>query len=146
MKLQLRYPASPANALDHAQLAVEAAWEESELLLDYSPGSLEDVDAQIEALREEGQTSEDVAEALFVIGCYVGEVIRRSCGGRWVVTARSPLHDVSPWPMVVVLPGGSAWDAIGKAYKRLELGDSEYIPAFFAAAAASVGRGGGGPA
>ncbi len=27
------------------------------------------------------------------------------------------------------------WDAIGKAYKRLELGDSEYLPAFFAAAA-----------
>ena len=47
-------------------------------------------------------------------------------------------------PMVVVLPGGSAWDPIGKAYKRLELGDSEYIPAFFAAAAASVGGAAGG--
>ena len=139
MKLQLRYPASPENALDHAQLAVEAAWEESELLLDYSPGSLESVDEQIEALREEGHTSEDVAEALFVLGCYVGEVVRRACGGRWVATPRSPLADVSPWPMVVVLPGGSAWDAIGKAYLRLELGDSEYVPAFFAAAAASVG-------
>jgi hypothetical protein len=42
--------------------------------------------------------------------------------------------------MVVVLPGGSAWDPIGKAYKRLELGDSEYLPAFYAAAAASVGQ------
>jgi hypothetical protein len=142
VKLELRYPASPENALDHAQLAVEAAWEESELVLDYSPGSLEDVDAQIESLREEGLTSEDVPEALFVIGCYVGEVIRRSCGGRWVATSRSPLRDVSPWPMVVVLQGGSAWDAIGKAYKRLELGDSEYIPAFFAAAAAATGGGG----
>jgi len=144
MKLELRYPASPENALDHAQLAVEAAWEESELLLDYSPGSLEDVDAQIEALREEGFTSEDVAEALFVMGCYLGEVIRRSCGGRWLATSRSPLADVSPWPMVVVLPGGSAWDPIGKAYKRLELGDSEYLPAFFAAAATSA-RGPAGP-
>ena len=145
MKLELRYPATPENALDHAQLAVEAAWEESELLLDYSPGSLEGVDAQIEALREEGYTSEDVAEALFVLGCYIGEVMRRSWGGRWVATARSPLADLSPWPMVVLLPGGSAWDPIGKAYKRLELGDSEYIPAFFAAAAASLGGGGGEP-
>jgi hypothetical protein len=37
--------------------------------------------------------------------------------------------------MVVVLPGGSSWDPIGKAYKRLELGDSEYLPAYFVAAA-----------
>ena len=42
--------------------------------------------------------------------------------------------------MVVVLPGGSSWDPIGKAYKRLELGDSEYIPAFYAAAAATAAR------
>jgi hypothetical protein len=143
MKLELRYPASPENALDHAQLAVEAAWETAEVNLDYSPGSLEDVDAQIEALREEGQTSEDAAEALFVMGCYLGEVIRRACAGRWVATSRSRLADVSPWPMVVVVPGGSAWDPIGKAYKRLELGDSEYLPAFYAAAVASVSRGSG---
>jgi hypothetical protein len=140
MQLELRYPASPDNALDHAQLAVEAAWEESELLLDYTPGSLEGLDGQIEALRDDGLTSEDVAEALFVMGCYLGEVIRRSCGGRWLATPRSPLAAVSPWPMVVVLPGGSAWDAIGKTYKRLELGDSEYLPAFFAAAVAASGR------
>jgi len=42
---------------------------------------------------------------------------------------------VSPWPMVVALGNGSAWDAIGKAYKRLELGDSEYLPAFYEMAA-----------
>jgi hypothetical protein len=139
MKLQLRYPASPENALDHAQLAVEAAWEESEVDLDYSPGSLEAVDAQVESLREQGLTGEDAAEALFVLGCYVGEVMVRALRGRWVATARSPLKDVSPWPMVVVLPGGSAWDVIGKTYKRLELGDTEYLPAFFAAAVATGG-------
>ncbi len=139
MKLQLRFPATPENALDHAQLAVEAAWEESEVDLDYLPTSLERLDEQIEALREEGLTGEDVAEALFVFGCYLGEVMIRGLGGRWVATARSPLREVSPWPMVVVLPGGSAWDPIGKAYKRLELGDAEYLPAFYAAAA-SAGR------
>lgn len=135
MKLELRYPASPDNALDHAQLAVEAAFE-SGFDLDYSPASLETADAQIESLREEGHTGEEVAEALFVLGCYVGEVMARSLGGRWVATARSPLAQISPWPMVVMLRDGSAWDPIGKAYKRLELGDSEYLPAYFAAAAA----------
>jgi hypothetical protein len=42
--------------------------------------------------------------------------------------------------MVVQLPGGSAWDAIGKVYKRFELGDAEYLPAYFAAAAGQLGR------
>jgi len=51
---------------------------------------------------------------------------------------RSALRGVSPWPMVVALNDGSAWDAIGKAYRRLELGDSEYLPAFYEMAA---GRG-----
>jgi hypothetical protein len=140
MKLQLRFPATPDNALDHAQLAVEAAYEEFGDLLDYSPASLEIVDGHIESLREEGLTGEDVAEALFVMGCYLGEVMARTLGGRWVPTPRSPLAEVSPWPMVVVLPGGSAWDAIGKAYKRLELGDSEYLPAFYVAAASQTRR------
>ena len=140
MKLELRYPASPENARDHAQLAVAVAASEFGLELDYSPGSLEQVDAQIESLREEGLTGEDAAEALFVLGCYLGEVMVRGFAGRWVATARSPLADISPWPMVVLLPGGSAWDPIGKAYKRLELGDSEYLPAYWKAAASESGR------
>jgi hypothetical protein len=135
VKLELRYPATPDNALDHAQLAVEAAWE-SGFELDYSPASLETADAQIESLREEGHTGEEVAEALFVFGCYLGEVMARALRGRWVATARSPLAQISPWPMVVMLADGSAWDPIGKVYKRLELGDSEYLPAYFVAAAA----------
>jgi hypothetical protein len=134
MKLALRFPASAENASDHARLAVRVAREEFELALDYSPGSLEDVDAHIDSLREDGFTGEDAAEALFVFGCYVGEVMVRHLRGRWVPTARSPLRDLSPWPMVVVLPTGAAWDPIGKVYRRLELGDSEYLPAFYAAA------------
>lgn len=136
MKLELRYPAMPENARDHAQLAVTLARDEFGDDLDFSPASLETVDAEVESVREEGLTGEEAAEALFVIGCYLGEVMVRALGGKWIAAARSPLASLSPWPMVVVLPDGSAWDAIGKAYKRLELGDSEYLPAFFAAAAA----------
>ena len=139
MKLALRFPASAANAKDHARLAVRVAREEFDLSLDFSPASLADVDAQIESLRNDGLTGEDAAEALFVYGCYLGQVMVLHLGGQWVDTPRSMLKDVSPWPMVVELPGGSAWDAIGKAYRRLELGDSEYLPAFFAAAAEGLG-------
>ena len=135
VKLRLRFPATAANAPDHARLAVQVAREEYDMGLDFSPASLDALDSQIDGLREEGLTGEEAAEVLFVFGCYLGEVMVRGLGGRWTATARSPLRDVSPWPMVVVLPGGSAWDAIGKAYKRLELGDSEYLPGFYAAAA-----------
>ncbi len=135
MKIRLRYPASPENARDHAAMAVRLAREEWETELDYSAASLEALDAEIDSMREEGRDGEDAAETLFVFGCYLGEVLARRLGGVWVPTARSALRGVSPWPMVVVLPDGSSWDAIGKAYKRLELGDSEYLPAFFQAAA-----------
>jgi hypothetical protein len=135
LRIKLRYPASPANARDHAQIAVELAREEYDADLDFSPSSLELVDSHIDALREEGIDGEEASETLFVLGCYLGEVMVRHLGGAWVPTARSRLRGVSPWPMVVALPDGSAWDAIGKTYKRLELGDSEYLPAFFEAAA-----------
>jgi len=139
MKLELRYPAMPENAGEHAQLAVEAAWEGFERDLDYSPQSLEVLDEHIESLREDGLTAEDAAELLFVFGCYLGEVMRRRLDGQWLPTNRSQLAQLSPWPMVLALANGSAWDPIGKLYKRFELGDSEYLPAFFAAASTGGG-------
>jgi hypothetical protein len=142
MKIRPRFPASPENARDHAALAVKVAREDYDTALDYSVASLESLDAEIDSLREDGLDGEAAAEALFVFGCYLGEVLVRRLEGRWVPTARSPLRGVSPWPMVVALPDGSAWDAIGKVYRRLELGDTEYLPGFFAAAARG-GRPGG---
>lgn len=144
MKLRLRYPAMPGNARNHAELAVTVAREEYDTILDYSPGSLESLDSEIESLREEGLDGEAVAEVLFVFGCYLGEVMVRHLRGTWVPTARSPLRDLSPWPMVVMLADGSAWDTVGKVYKRLELGDSEFLPAFFQWAAQGRTGGAGG--
>jgi hypothetical protein len=135
LRIKLRYPASPKNARDHARIAVDLAREEYDAELDFSPRSLELVDSHIDSLREDGIDGEGASEVLFVLGCYLGEVMVRHLGGTWVSTAQSPLRGVSPWPMVVALRDGSAWDAIGKAYKRLELGDSEYLPAFFEMAA-----------
>jgi hypothetical protein len=135
VRISLRYPASPQNAAQHARLAVELARAEYDTELDLTPFSLELADALVDSMREEGRDGEQAAEALFVLGCYLGEVMVRHLGGAWVATARSPLRGVSPWPMVVALPDGSAWDVIGKAYRRLELGDSDHLPAFFELAA-----------
>ncbi len=131
MKIRLQFPASPGNAADHAELAVKVAGEQHGVELDFSPASLEALDDTLESMREGGLDGEEAAEALFVFGCYLGEVMVRRLKGAWVPTVRSPLRDLSPWPMVVMLKDGSAWDTIGKVYKRLELGDSEFLPAFF---------------
>jgi hypothetical protein len=134
VKLELKFPATPETAADHAELAVRLASEQHDVELDFSRKSLENLDALVDTLREDGLTGEEAAEALFVLGCYLGEVLVRGLQGRWLATPLSPLKDVSPWPMVVGLPDGSTWDAIGKVFRRLELGDSEYLPAFYAAA------------
>jgi hypothetical protein len=139
LKLSLKYPANAESAAEHAALAVLAASEEYDILLDYSPQSVARIDEQIESLRDDGFTGEDVAETLFVFGCYLGEVMVRHLGGRWVVASQSALAGVCPWPMVVVLDGGSVWDTIGKVFRRLELGDSEYLPAYLSMARASLG-------
>jgi hypothetical protein len=135
VKLELRFPATVEKAEAHARLAVKLLAEERDMVADFGPASIEDVDAEIDEFVGRGLTSEEAAEALFVLGCYVGQVMVRNLGGRWVATAQSSLRGISPWPMVVVLPGGSTWDTIGKTYKRLELGDSEDLVSFFAAAA-----------
>jgi hypothetical protein len=137
--LELKFPATSKNAADHARLAVDVARREYDDELDFSPASLETLDGQIENLREQGLSMEDAAEVLFVMGCYLGEVMVRALSCRWTDTAQSTLAGLSPWPMVVVAPDGSSWDTIGKVYKRLEIGESEYLPAFFLAVARSAG-------
>jgi hypothetical protein len=140
VKLELKFPATAENAVEHARLAVQAVREEFDSDLDFTPASLETLDGHVETLREEGWTAEDASELLFVFGCYVGQVFVRSLRGLWVPTTRSPLAGISPWPMVVVLPAKSAWDTIGKTYLRFEIGDSEYLPAYYAGAMGSEPR------
>jgi hypothetical protein len=139
VRLELKYPAAATSAPEHAQVAVELFRSQFDWDLDFTPFSLEAVDERIELLREEGHSTEELAEALFVLGCYLGEVIARALGGRWVATRDSTLAAVSPWPMVVALSDGSVWDVIGKVFRRFELGDSEYLPAFFAVAGGRLG-------
>jgi hypothetical protein len=139
MKLALRYPVQAHSAPQHASVAVELFRTEFERELDFSPGSLEQIDEQLEQLREQGHAADELAEALFSVGCYLGEVMLRELRGLWTATSASALAEVSPWPMVVTLPDGTVWDVIGKIFRRFELGDSEYLPAFFASASGRLG-------
>lgn len=131
MKLQLPYAPVPENAKLLAQVCVEAAKDVSGLDLDFRPESLALVEEQIERFRADKVPLRRIASTLFCFGCYLGEVIIQTFGGRWVEVEKSPMKGLASWPLVTVLDNGSCWNPIGRVFKRFEEGPGEAIPHFF---------------
>lgn len=77
-------------AVEMAGLAVETAVEVHEVRLDYSVESLGAVDAIVRACGAAGMRLETHPGTAWMFGCYVGEVIRRQGGGRWVAAEDVP--------------------------------------------------------
>ena len=137
MDLRLKFPPVPERARDLADVAVTAAHDISGLSLDYSPESLEEIDALIESFA--AQTSpESVASTLFCFGCYVGEVLIRHLKGEWVLTAASPMKNYAQWPLVTKMQDEHYWNPIGKVFKRFEEGESESVRYLFSVARGAV--------
>lgn len=131
MELRLNYPPTAENAAKFAEDMVGPAAEISGVDLDYSVASLEAVDNIIESMRQDGCTSDQVSGALWGFGCYVGEVFVRQAGGKWRNTAETGMADIAGFPMVVQLGEEKFCNPIGKAFKRLENGDEDYLPYFY---------------
>lgn len=129
MHLHLSYPPTPENMINHAATAVEAAAAVEGIVLDYQVASLETVDGILDGFHREQLTPEQVGETVFSLGAYVGEVVVRANDGRWVTLPEDhPLG--GSWPMVQ-LSNGTLMNPIGKAFKRMELGEGESIPYFY---------------
>lgn len=85
------------------------------LPLDYSVASLRVVDFLVEGLRKggRGRDEDEVAEVLFGLGAYVGEVLVRRAGAVWVDFDESQRlyfgHSVG-----VRMPDGRVWNPLGK--------------------------------
>jgi hypothetical protein len=131
MRLRLKYQPIPENAPKFAGDIVAAAAEISGVALDYSADSLKDVDDIIERMRQDGCTSEQLAETLFGFGCYVGEVFVRQAGGRWRNAADTAMADLAGFPLVVELGEEHFCNPIGKVFKRLENGEEDNLPYFY---------------
>jgi hypothetical protein len=127
MKLQLKYPPSVESASRFAADSVAAAAEISGVHLDYSLESLQAVDDILEAMRRDGMTSARMGETMFGFGCYIGDVLVRSAGARWVDAAGTEMNGIG-FPMVVQLPNGRPFDAIGLAFGRLDEGPGLHLP------------------
>ena len=132
MQLMLKYPPTPEAAPRHAALCVSAALALHDVPLDYSIDSLRRLDGLIELLREQGLTRDQLAEALFAFGCYVGEVFVRHAGGRWCMT-EGALQEGGVGPALAVQLSPQLYcNPVGKVFKRLELGAEHDLPGFYA--------------
>jgi Family of unknown function (DUF6278) len=128
MNLRLQYPPTPEHMHEHAAVAARSAADIDRVVLDYGVASLEEVDRILGGFHDEGIGSEQVAETLFAFGAYMGEVMVRRAGGVWVIQPAG--HPLSGWP-VIELPSGSLVNPIGKAFKRVDLGETENLPYFY---------------
>jgi hypothetical protein len=119
--LTLRLPLSttPENAPELAQKLVETVLKLDGITLDFSVESLEALDSRILAYRDQGVTSAQMPEILFMFGCYFGEVLNRHLGGKWF----APNQDVAGFAVLAIkLDFGLHANPIGKVFKLLENG------------------------
>lgn len=137
VELRLKYPPTPEYASRHAALCVETAKSVSGVDLDYSVASLRLLDDIIERLRNDGNTAEQVGDALFVFGCYVGEVFVRHSNGKWRNTGDTPFRQLTDFPLVVQLGPDNFVNPIEKVFKRLQDGKEHNLPYFYRAFAPS---------
>lgn len=133
MRLRLKYPPTPENASKFAADMVVAAAEISSVDLDYSVASLKAVDDIIEEMRQDGCSSDQIAETLFGFGCYVGAIFVQHAGGTWRNAADTPMAELAGLPLVVELGTASFCNPIGKVFKRLENGEEDSLPYFYKA-------------
>lgn len=126
--LRLPAPPEPEHAAELAQRVVGAASNISGVVLDYSPASLREVDGILGGFGEPG--SDAVAETIFTFGCYIGEVLVRHGGYRWV---RTPAQLAATLGRLTVYreSTGAHVNPIGKAFKRVDNGPVDDLSYFY---------------
>lgn len=132
MKFKLKHPPVAVNGAKFASDVLIAAREISQVELDYSVQSLVLVDDLIDGFKSAHAPIEAVAATLFGFGAYLGEVMVRHAGMRWLDfddDARARLGHT----FGVVTPDGRLWNPLQGAFTRFEGGGSLYD--FYKAAA-----------
>lgn len=100
------------------------------LPMDYSVASLRVVDGIVEGFQRGAHDQEQVADALFGFGAYVGEVLVRRAGGEWVdFDARE--QEMFGQPVGVRLPDGRVWNPLGRVVNRFHGGSDESLHTFY---------------
>lgn len=132
MILHLHYTPTPENAPRFAEEAVEAVKKLQNVDLDYTPSSLHHIDEVLDIFNLGELSSIEMADTLFIFGCYVGEVFVRNAGARWRVTDETIMKDLEDLPLVLELSDGhNINNPIGKVFKRCDNGMVDNLPYFY---------------
>ncbi|MDT5222814.1 MAG: hypothetical protein QOG19_221 [Mycobacterium sp.] len=126
----LLLPAVPAatTASGLAARAADAARTMFDIELDFTPGSLDQVDTILNGFREPG--SDRMAEFIFIFGCYLGEVMVRNADYVWVDTPADLVRHLGA--LTVHNPGtGANANPINKAFKRVDYGEPDNLTYFY---------------
>lgn len=94
--------------------------------LSFTAESVALVDEFLGEIRDEIGGSDELAELIFKLGCYLGEMIVRHKGGVWVDAPA----ELGGWPGVRT-PDGYWADPISKAFKRVDNGPEDSIVSFY---------------
>lgn len=108
---------------------------EHDVTADYSPASLPALDrfmARSVSAQLPGSHdffAADLSRRTFAIGAYVGEVIRRTSGGEWLVDESDPLVEIN---IALRLPDGSECQPMRRVLDRLNNGPGSSFASFAA--------------
>lgn len=120
---------------DHAAHIADVVRRLDDEDLDFSIESLGIIDRLLGRFHDAGDDPERMAETLFQFGSYIGEVIVRNAGGKWLtVPDEHPLG--GHWPLVE-MPQQRLVNPVGKAFKRVRNGPEDSIPYFYEALVAN---------
>jgi len=122
---EANYPDLEAMMEAYAEAAVSLARDHYRQMLDFRSESLVAFEAVLSELAEKRELDYDYEVKLW--GSYLGEVLRRRYTGTWEMTQYP--GGVAAVPAVEVR--GSRLFPLMKVYRRLTMGDSESIAAFF---------------
>lgn len=129
---KLPYPPVAGNAPRFAEGVVATTRDVDGIHLDYSTGSLDEVERILGTYHDDGLDPDRVAGTVFALGCYIGEVIVRHAGGTWQDLDPATSQALNT-PIGVQLPDGRIADPVGQAFRRVQDGPASAIPTFAAA-------------
>jgi len=110
---------------------------------DFSVQSLKEVDRFFDeqvtqgAAHPKGLLGQQLGQRLFCLGAYVGEVIRRACGGSWHADESDPQAEVN---LTLRLPDGSLLWPVQRVMKRFQHGAGESLHAYAIAVSRADGE------
>ncbi len=134
-RFEIPFAPEPGNLDRLAEAIVETIKRIEGVALDYSPESLRDVDKILLRFHEDGMRVRFIADPLFCLGCYVGEVMCRRLGAQWV---DPPNQMMGMFPVTLI--GDSYSTPITKVYKHVMNGSEDSVYFFYRAMESDVLR------